>query len=63
VGTGAPILAPQHSLDELLFELQEGGIYVNVHTNDVIAPIDMGPGDFPGGEIRGQFGTRGRRRA
>ena len=52
-----------HSLDELLFELQEGGIYVNVHTNDGIAPIDTGPGDFPGGEIRGQFGTRGRRRA
>jgi hypothetical protein len=25
-----------------------------VHTNDGVAPPDTGPGDFPGGEIRGQ---------
>jgi hypothetical protein len=26
-----------------------------VHTNDGVAPPDTGPGDFPGGEIRGQI--------
>ena len=29
--------------------------YVNVHTNDGVAPTNTGPGDFPGGEIRGQL--------
>jgi hypothetical protein len=28
---------------------------VNVHTNDGVDPADSGPGDFPGGEIRGQI--------
>lgn len=32
-----------------------GGAYVNVHTNDGVAPPNTGPGDFPGGEIRGQI--------
>ncbi len=31
--------------------------YVNVHTNDGVAPTNTGPGDFPGGEIRGQLMT------
>jgi hypothetical protein len=26
-----------------------------VHTNDGVAPTNTGPGDFPGGEIRGQI--------
>jgi hypothetical protein len=30
-----------------------GNAYVNVHTNDGVAPPNTGPGDFPGGEIRG----------
>jgi len=33
--------------------LQSGNTYVNVHTNDGVAPANTGPGDFPGGEIRG----------
>jgi len=33
--------------------LETGGGYVNVHTNDGVAPTNTGPGDFPGGEIRG----------
>jgi hypothetical protein len=33
--------------------LENGGAYVNVHTNDGVAPTNTGPGDFPGGEIRG----------
>jgi len=34
--------------------IESGNTYVNVHTNDGIGPINTGPGDFPGGEIRGQ---------
>lgn len=34
--------------------LQSGDTYVNMHTNDGVAPPNTGPGDFPGGEIRGQ---------
>jgi hypothetical protein len=34
--------------------MQTGDTYVNVHTNDGVPPINTGPGDFPGGEIRGQ---------
>jgi hypothetical protein len=35
--------------------IQSGNTYVNVHTNDGVAPPNTGPGDFPGGEIRGQI--------
>ena len=36
--------------------LASGSLYVNVHTNDGIPPIDTGPGDFgPLGEIRGHL--------
>jgi hypothetical protein len=35
--------------------IESGDTYVNVHTNDGVAPVDTGPGDFPGGEIRGQI--------
>jgi hypothetical protein len=34
--------------------MRSGNTYVNVHTNDGVAPTNTGPGDFPGGEIRGQ---------
>jgi len=43
------------SLSVLVTAMKEGGAYVNVHTNDGIAPTDTGAGDFPGGEIRGQL--------
>lgn len=43
------------SLDALLDEIRAGNAYVNVHTNDGEAPTNTGPGDFPGGEIRGQI--------
>ena len=39
--------------------LRSGLTYVNVHTNDGVAPTNTGPGDFPGGEIRGQIEARG----
>jgi hypothetical protein len=44
-----------HPLSDLVTLLQNGGAYVNVHTNDGIDPTNTGPGDFPGGEIRGQL--------
>ncbi len=39
---------------DLVTVLRAGGAYVNVHTDDGIPPTNTGPGDFPGGEIRGQ---------
>ncbi len=36
----------------LLDAIRAGLTYVNVHTNDGVAPANTGPGDFPGGDIR-----------
>jgi hypothetical protein len=41
-------------LAAVLAAIGTGDTYVNVHTNDGVAPPNTGPGDFPGGEIRGQ---------
>jgi hypothetical protein len=41
-------------LAAVMTAIESGNAYVNVHTSDGVAPIDTGPGDFPGGEIRGQ---------
>jgi hypothetical protein len=46
-------------LDALIAQMRAGNTYVNVHTDDGIAPPNTGPGDFPGGEIRGQIEARG----
>ncbi|HET6372256.1 MAG TPA: hypothetical protein VFG76_03050, partial [Candidatus Polarisedimenticolia bacterium] len=43
------------SLSVLLTAMRTGGAYVNVHTNDGVGEVNTGPGDFPGGEIRGQI--------
>ena len=43
-------------LSALVDQINAGNAYVNVHTNDGVAPTNSGPGDFPGGEIRGQMG-------
>lgn len=43
----------------LLDAIRAGLTYVNVHTNDGVAPTNTGPGDFPGGEIRGQISHPG----
>lgn len=43
------------SFDGLLALMRSGDTYVNVHTDNGIAPPNTGPGDFPGGEIRGQI--------
>ena len=42
-------------LSALIDAIRNGTAYVNVHTSDGVAPADTGPGDFPGGEIRGQI--------
>jgi len=39
----------------LLDAIRGGFTYVNVHTNDGMGLPNSGPGDFPGGEIRGQI--------
>ncbi|MGH7320750.1 MAG: CHRD domain-containing protein [Candidatus Rokuibacteriota bacterium] len=46
-------------LSALLNAIRSGNAYVNAHTNDGLAPTNTGPGDFPGGEIRGQVEHRG----
>jgi CHRD domain len=42
-------------LAAVLAAIGSGAAYVNVHTNDGEAPPNTGPGDFPGGQIRGQI--------
>ncbi len=46
-----------HPLSDLVAAIQAGNAYVNVHTNDGVAPTNTGPGDFPGGEMRGQLSS------
>jgi hypothetical protein len=54
--TAANLIGPLagEPLSSLVTALETGGAYVNVHTNDGVAPTNTGPGDFPGGEVRGQ---------
>jgi hypothetical protein len=47
------------NFEQALEKIRSGQAYVNVHTNDQVAPGNTGPGDFPGGEIRGQLGSPG----
>ena len=44
-----------HPLSDLIAAIEAGGAYVNVHTNDGVAPTNTGPGDIASGEIRGQI--------
>jgi len=55
--TAANLIGPLagRPLSDLVEAMNDGGAYVNVHTNDGVAPPNTGPGDFPGGEIRGQL--------
>jgi hypothetical protein len=43
------------NFDDVLEQIRAANAYVNVHTNDGVAPPNTGPGDFQGGEIRGQL--------
>ena len=55
--TGANFVGPLTGLtmDDLKNQILAGTAYVNVHTNNGVAPTNEGPGDFPGGEVRGQI--------
>ncbi len=64
-GTFSPagLICPASVIGEnmpLLDAIRAGLTYVNVHTNDGVAPTNTGPGDFPGGEIRGQLDQNNR---
>ncbi|HSM03972.1 MAG TPA: CHRD domain-containing protein [Longimicrobiales bacterium] len=55
--TDANLIGPLagQTLDDLVAAIDAGRVYVNVHTNDGVSPPNTGPGDFPGGEVRGQI--------
>jgi hypothetical protein len=55
--TAANLIGPLagQPLSALISAIEAGNAYVNVHTDDGVAPTNTGPGDFPGGEIRGQL--------
>jgi hypothetical protein len=59
--TAANLVGPLagQPLSALIAAINAGNAYVNVHTNDGVAPTNTGSGDFPGGEIRGQVEHRG----
>ncbi|HEX7195409.1 MAG TPA: CHRD domain-containing protein [Candidatus Limnocylindria bacterium] len=42
-------------LSALVAAIDAGNAYVNVHTNDGMEPLNTGPGDLQGGEVRGQL--------
>jgi len=58
--TAADLIGPLTGLplSDLIAAMRSGGAYINVHTNDGVGAINTGPGDFPGGEIRGQIRVR-----
>ena len=58
--TAANFIGPLagHPMADLLAAMRTGHAYVNVHTDDGVAPANTGPGDFPGGEIRGLLTDR-----
>jgi hypothetical protein len=43
------------TFDGLISLMRTGDTYVNVHTDNGVAPTNTGPGDFPGGEVRGKI--------
>lgn len=55
--TAANLIGPLagQPLSRLIEEIASGNTYVNVHTSDFVDPPNTGPGDFPGGEVRGQI--------
>lgn len=59
--TSADLVGPLagEPLSVLIEAMRAGNTYVNVHTNDGEGPVNTGPGDFPGGEIRGQIRLAG----
>lgn len=58
--TAADLVGPLkgHPLSDLLSAMRDGGAYVNVHTKTAVS-APAGPGNLPGGEIRGQLSAPG----
>ena len=54
IGPTSQGIAPGE-IQELLDAMEFGVTYANVHTTDGDTTPNEGPGDFPGGEIRGQI--------
>jgi hypothetical protein len=54
IGPTSQGIAPGE-IQELIDAMDFGVTYANVHTTDGDATPNEGPGDFPGGEIRGQI--------
>ena len=52
--TAANILGPI-TFSAVADAIEAGNAYVDVPTNDGVAPANTGPGDYVGGEIRGQL--------
>jgi len=48
-----------HPLSDLVAAIAAGNAYLNIHTDDGVAPGNTGAGDFPGGEVRGQLDKNG----
>jgi len=59
--TAANLIGPMagHPLSDFIAAIEAGNAYANVHTNDGVDGTNTGPGDFPGGEIRGQVRANG----
>lgn len=59
--TAANLVGPLAGMDfsVLVAAMRAGGTYANAHTNDGVAPANTGPGDFPGGKVRGQIRAAG----
>ena len=55
--TAADLVGPLQgkTLADLLDAMDTSNAYVNLHTNDGVDPTNTAPGDYPGGEIRGQI--------
>ncbi len=55
VGSSAACPGGVSTFADVLAQIRANNTYVNVHTSDGVLPANTGPGDFPGGEIRGQL--------
>jgi CHRD domain-containing protein len=55
--TAAQLFGPLagQSLSALIDAMAAGNAYVDIPTNDGVAPPNTGTGDYPGGELRGQI--------
>lgn len=55
--TAANLVGPLagQPLSALVEAMKADGAYVNLHTNDGVAPTGTGPGDLPAGELRAQI--------